>query len=267
MDAPHVPDLNPHPHLAPAFFLRAAKAILSWFLALSLTLVLLARAGAQDALPGAEQAPSDPAATEDAVSVDTIAAALNARIQDVRDVSATVRFVQVSERDGSRMEGEVHLAAIFPDLVRATWIKPDYLSGVIWIMDSENNMFTQYIPVSGEAARHPLDEALQDQAALPFATPRDLFTLPPQDRYELRIVEDDLTNPHLVKIQATSKEAGQAYYLVVDTDKWLVTQFQTLNAKGVVNFSAEARDIRINQSLQAADLRRLPAGVIERSYH
>ncbi len=205
-----------------------------------------------------------PDASSEPLSVEQIADTLSARIQDVRDVSATVSFVQVSERDGSRMEGEVRLAAIFPDLVRATWNKPDYLSGVIWILDSENNMFTQYIPVSGEAARLPLDETLEDQSALPFATPEDLFTLPPQDRFDLTIVDE--ANPDLVTVQAKSKGGDQTYLLLVDTSKWLVTQFQTLNAKGAVNFSAIARDIQINQSLQAAELRRLPPGVIERSF-
>lgn len=258
MDVPYVPASTTRtPRSGRACAAQIAiRPLFLVLLALTLTLGLSAHARAEKAGP----------AEDSTISIDQIADTLTARIQDVRDMSARVSFVQVSERDGSRMEGEVHLAAIFPNLVRATWIKPDYLSGVIWILDSENNTFTQYIPVSGEAARHPLDKALEDQAALPFAAPQDLFTLPPTDQFDLVIVDEVQTNPHQVMVRATSKEINQAYLLLVDTSKWLVTQFQTLNAKGAVNFSAEARDIQVNQSLQAADLRRLPPGVIERSF-
>jgi len=205
------------------------------------------------------------AASADLITLDQIADALEAHVQEVRDVSATVSFVQVAARDGSRMEGEVELAAIFPNLVRATWIKPDYLAGVVWILDAERNQFTQYLPASGEATRLPLDKTLEQQGALPFTAPQDLFTLPPRDRFDLAVVGGG-ESPHLVQVQAKSKDAHQAYLLLVDTSKWLVTRFQSLNAKGTVEFSAEARNIQVNQSLEAADLRRLPPGTIERSY-
>lgn len=232
----------------------SARALLILWLALSVSVSVSA---------------SDAASSlSESLSVEQIADTLNARIQEVHDVSATVSFVQVAVRDGSRTEGEVRLAAIFPDLVRATWLKPEYLAGVIWILDAENNLFTQYIPVSGEATRLPLNETLEDQTALPLTTPDDLFTLPPQDQFDLTIVDSDSgdADPHHVHIRATSKDVDHSYLLLVDTSKWLVTRFQSLTAKGTIDFSAEARDIHINQSLQAADLRRLPPGAIERSY-
>src|SRR5690554_4636195 len=70
-------------------------------------------------------------------TVEYITEQLAERFEEVHDITANITYIQVSSRDGSKSEGQLQLLAIFPDLVRATWVKPDLLSGILWIADTE----------------------------------------------------------------------------------------------------------------------------------
>src|SRR5690606_13629168 len=81
--------------------------------------------------PVGEEAPhhrpqgSDASHAHAELTLERIHDELSQHIARVRDLTARVSFVQVSPRDGSKIEGELELAAIVPDLARATWVKPE----------------------------------------------------------------------------------------------------------------------------------------------
>ena len=116
--------------------------------------------------------------------MDRIHHELREQVARVRDIKATVSLTQVSPRDGSKSEGELQLAAIFPDLARATWTKPEIYAGVFYIIDVQANLYTEYVPATGEAHRLPLDHVLSGQPYIQL-TPDQLFSLPPAERFDL----------------------------------------------------------------------------------
>ena len=177
-----------------------------------------------------------------------------------------VSFTQISERDGSKSEGELQLAAIFPDLVRATWTKPEIYAGVFYILDAQANVYTEYVPATGEAHRLPLDQILADQPLVQL-NPDQIFSLPPADQFHLQL--ESVTEANGISyavISATEKSTGQAYRVWVDTERWLVTRMQMLSPEGTVQALAEVLELHINQGVDAAALRVLPPGTIQLNY-
>lgn len=209
---------------------------------------------------------ADPAAE---YTVDFIVERLNHRIEQVKDLSATISFVRVSARDGSRMEGTIRLEAVFPSVIRATFLRPELWEGALFILDAETNTFTQYWPTTGQADLFALDETLKEvggSRALVPVTPEDLFTLPSPEEFDLKIVEVRKGNGReYAVVEATAKAgAAERYRLWVDTLDWLVTHIETLGSDGRVKDSADATEIKINQGLPAAPLRALPPGTVVR---
>lgn len=201
----------------------------------------------------------------DELTVDTIAQKLAQRVQDVHDLSATVTFVQISARNGARSEGEMHLKALFPDLVRVTWHNPEMLRGLVWIVDTQAGRFTQYEPTTGEARHHPLSDVLADGFALPL-TPEQLFALPDNEQFQLELVEasDEGEAPFAV-VQAVDTLSQKMYRIWVDLTDWLVTRMESFNASGQIELAAQVEALHINQGLTASQVRALPPGTIERS--
>lgn len=230
------------------------------------TIALLAVGLAALAPVPASLASEGPEAASEGIEIDFVAEMLKERIDEVRDVSAIVTFFNVSARNGSRDEGRVHLAAIFPDLIRVTFIQPEFFSGVFYILDSERNLFTQYAPATGEAQHHRLDETLSQSLPIQI-TPEQLFTLPPEDLFDLAVVEASTApGESYALVEALHKESGARYQVRVDLERRLVTEIASFHADGGIAFMAEASAIIVNQGLSAAVLRQLPAGTIERSF-
>lgn len=198
------------------------------------------------------------------LTVDYIAEKLAARVQNVIDLSATVAFTQTSSRNGARSDGEIQLQAIFPGLVRAAWTNPDILRGLLWILDTHNDRFTQYEPSTGEARHHPLSEILADYPPLPL-TPEQLFSLPSSEQYELEVAEQSSEGERpYAMVRAVDKKTKSEYRVWVDITDWMVTRVESLNSGGAVQVSAWVREIHMNLGLSAADIRALPPGTIER---
>ena len=207
--------------------------------------------------PQAEVPPPQP------LTIEGIAERLAVRFRDVDDITARIQFVQVSPRDGSRSQGELLLQAIFPDLARAAWLKPDFLSGIVWILDTQRNRFTQYEPTTGAARHHPLSEVMADQALIPLA-PEQLFSLPSEDYFALSVEELPAdAAPAQAVVRAVDTRSGKVYRIWVDTAEWLVTRIESLTADGRVELSAWAAEIHINRGLTKAELRQLPPGTKE----
>lgn len=204
--------------------------------------------------------------TAPAITLERIHHELERHVAQVRDVNATVSFTQISPRDGSKSEGELQLAAIFPDLVRATWTKPEIYAGVFYIIDVQANAYIEYVPATGEAHRLPLDQILAEQPLVQI-NPDQIFSLPPADQFDLDLESVSETNGivHAV-VSATENATGQMYRIWVDTERWLVTRMQMLSPTGTVQAVAEVLDLKINQGVDAAALRRLPPGTIQRTY-
>lgn len=210
--------------------------------------------------------PSQPPSTVASdITVEYIAQKLATRVQDVIDITAQVAFVQNSPRNDSRSEGELQLKALFPDLVRAVWTSPDFLSGLLWILDTQRDRFTQYQPTTGEARHHPLSDVIADQTLIPI-TPEQLFSLPSNDQYELEIAQQpqSASEPPTAVVRAVDTISGKEYRVWVNMEDWIITRIESLSATGRVELSAWVQEIHINQGLSAAELRDLPPGTVER---
>ena len=157
----------------------------------------------------------------------------------------------------------MHVRAIFPNLARASWIKPDILSGIFWILDTERNRFTQYQPTTGQAQHHPLSEVVSDQAPIPL-TPEQLFSLPSAEQFSLEVIGHSTAkdDPWAV-VRAVDNNSSKEYRVWVDLDAWMVTQMESLGPDGSLELSAQAHNIQINQGITPAELRRLPPGTQE----
>ncbi len=243
----------------------ASTCAFSWRLLLAVTLV----GALYGAVPTGSiyaDAPTKPASVDAAeLTIEYIAQKLETRIQDVIDITADIAFVQVSPRNGSRSEGELQLKALFPDLVRAAWTSPDFLSGLLWILDVQRDRFTQYQPTTGEARHLPLSDVIADQTLIPI-TPEQLFTLPSNDQYALEIEQQppsEADQPVAI-VRAVDTLSGKTFRVWVDLQDWIVTRIESLNASGRVELSAWVQEIHINQGLTAAELRGLPPGTVER---
>lgn len=201
-----------------------------------------------------------------AITLERIHEELEQHVAQVRDLKATVSFTQVSARDGSKSEGELQLAAIFPDLVKATWTKPEIYAGVFYIIDVPANVYIEYVPATGEAHRLPLDQVLAEQPLVQL-NPDQIFSLPPAEQFDLDLETVSLTDDvSYAVVSATERATGQKYRIWVDTERWLVTRMQMLSPSGDVQAVAEVIDLAINQGIDAATLRRLPPGTIQRTY-
>lgn len=196
------------------------------------------------------------------LTLDDISARLERQLETAFDVIAQVKFVQIAA-DGSKNEGILRLEAIFPDLVRATWIKPEIYEGVFFILDFDHNTYTEYIPATGEAFKHPLDQILDQQSPIPLR-PQQFFSLPSTTEFDLSLTGVDHEEGYAA-IQAVERATGRVYDIRVDTERWLATRIEGRTPDGRVEY-AEAFDIQINQDLNAASLRLLPPGTVERSY-
>lgn len=204
----------------------------------------------------------------EAYTVDHIVEQLSNRVEQVQDLSATISFVRISARDGSKTEGTIRLEAVFPDVIRATFLRPELWEGALFILDAEQNAFTQYWPTTGQADVFALDETLKEvggpRALIPL-TPEDLFTLPSPEEFDLEIVE--IANHdarEFAVVEATPKVGGDRYRLWVDTLDWLVTRIESIGPDGKVKDSADATGIKINESIPKAPLRALPPGSVVR---
>lgn len=222
--------------------------------------------------PVGEEAPhhrpqgSDASHAHAELTLERIHDELSQHIARVRDLTARVSFVQVSPRDGSKIEGELELAAIVPDLARATWVKPEIYAGVFYILDAQANQYIEYVPATGEAHRMPLDQILAGQPLVRIA-PEQIFSLPPAEQFILELTDvAQVDGVRYAVVQATDKASGQVYRVWVDTGRWLVTRMQALTPKGDIQASAEVLEIRVNEGLEATALRRLPPGTIQRSF-
>lgn len=211
---------------------------------------------------GATSTESGPETTS--LTLQDIAGQLSDRLATVADVSVLVSFTQFSNRDGSKNEGELQLEAVLPHLIRATWTKPEIYSGVFFILDSQANQYIEYIPAMAEAHIRPLDQVLDQQTPIQIS-PEQLFTLPPAENFDLTLVTADTTTD-TATVQAVEHASGQTYLITVDTARWFITRIEERNPDGQVVRIAEATDFRINQDLNAASLKRLPPGTIERTY-
>lgn len=202
------------------------------------------------------------------ITLERIHRELEQHVAQVRDVKATISFVQISERDGSKSEGELQLAAIFPDLVKATWTKPEIYAGVFYIVDVPANVYIEYVPATGEAHRLPLDRVLAEQPLVQIQlNPDQLFSLPPADQFDLQLeAVSEADGITYAVVSATERTSGQKYRIWVDTQQWLVTRMQMLSPAGNVQTTAEVLDLELNQGIDAAALRRLPPGTIQRTY-
>lgn len=227
-----------------------------------------AREHAQSAAGEAAETSSRGVKGTPALTLERIHQELEQHVARVRDVKATVSFVQISERDGSKSEGELQLAAIFPDLVKATWTKPEIYAGVFYIIDVPANVYIEYVPATGEAHRLPLDRVLAEQPLVQIQlNPDQLFSLPPAEQFQLDLESVSEANGiTYAVVSATERATGQKYRVWVDTQQWLVTRMQMLSPAGDVQVTAEVLDLQINQGIDAAALRRLPPGTIQRIY-
>lgn len=200
------------------------------------------------------------------ITLDRIHEELREQVSRVRDIKARVSITQISPRDGSKSEGELQLAAIFPDLARATWTKPEIYAGVFYIIDVQANLYTEYVPATGEAHRLPLDQVLSGQSYLQL-TPDQLFSLPPAERFQLDLeTVTELDSASYAVVSAKEYNSDKTYRIWVDTDRWLVSRMQMLSPDGKVQAHVEVLDLEINQGLDAAALRLLPPGTVQRSY-
>src|SRR5690606_29190476 len=162
----------------------------------------------------------------------------------------------------SRSQGQMLLQAIFPDLARAAWIKPDFLSGIVWILDMQRNRFTQYEPTTGAARHHPLDEVLSEQTLIPLA-PEQLFSLPSLERFSLEVeavTEEGDQGRRLAAVHAVNLESGRRARFWVDIDDWLVVRIESLTASGTLELAAWTEHVEINKGLTRSELRSLPPG-------
>lgn len=225
--------------------------------------------GDSAAAPGSSVAdPVRPGAPEplDEITLERIHQELREQVGRVRDIKARVSITQISPRDGSKSEGELQLAAIFPDLARATWTKPEIYAGVFYIIDVQANLYTEYVPATGEAHRLPLDQVLSGQSYIQL-TPDQLFSLPPAERFELDLeTVTELDSASYAVVSAKEYDSDKTYRIWVDTDRWLVSRMQMLSPDGKVQALVEVLDLEINQGLDAAALRLLPPGTVQRSY-
>lgn len=204
----------------------------------------------------------------EAYTVEHIVEQLSNRVEQVQDLSATISFTRISARDGSKTEGIIRLEAVFPDVIRATFLRPELWEGALFILDAEQNTFTQYWPTTGQADLFALDEVLKEvggpRALIPL-TPEDLFTLPSPEEFDLEIAEIASHNEReYAVVEATPKVGGDRYRLWVDTLDWLVTRIESIGPGGSVKDAADATGIQINQGILTSPLRALPPGSIVR---
>jgi len=215
---------------------------------------------------GRPQGGFESASVQPEITLERIQAELSEHVSRVKDVTAKVSFVQRSPRDGSMIEGELEIAAIFPDLARATWTKPEIYAGVFYILDAQANLYIEYVPATGEAHRLPLDQVLAGQQLIQISADQ-IFSLPSAEQYFLELTSViQLDGVRYAVVQATEKATSQVFRVWVDTGRWLVTRMQSVTPKGEIQATAEVLDVRVNQGLEAASLRRLPPGTIQRSY-
>ncbi len=201
-------------------------------------------------------------------TVDHIVEQLNYRVAQVQDLSATISFVRIGARDGSRTEGTVRIEAVFPHVIRATFLGPPLWEGVVFILDAERNTLTQYTPTTGQADVYALDEMLRDlggtREIIPVR-PEDLFTLPSPDEFNLAVVEVKAENGReYAVVDAAAKAGAERYRLWVDTVDWIVTRIESMGSDGKVKDAADAIEVKINQGISAPPLRTLPPGATVR---
>lgn len=242
------------------------RAVFSGMLFFSLAVLL----ALFTAVPGLSQAPTSedqPIAAQsddDSLTLEQIIDELAVHLSQVRDVTATLNVSFM--RDDSEVKGELALAAIFPDLIRATWVQPEFYSGMFYILDAEEETYTEYWPAIGEARKLPLYEVLDNQSPIPL-TPDQLFSLPSQDEFNLELSQVENGGEVVYAlVTAVDKQTGETFRVWVDTEKWIVTQVESLSPEGRVELSAKAVDIEINQDLNEAFLRRLPPGTVQRRF-
>lgn len=201
-------------------------------------------------------------------TVDYIVEHLNQRVEQMRDLSAVISWVRIGARDGSRTEGSVRIEAVFPHVIRATFLGPSLWEGVVYILDAEQNALTEYIPTTGQANVYALDEVLRDlggtRAIIPVS-PEELFTLPSPDEFHLAVVDVKEENGReYAVVDAASKAGAERYRLWVDTVDWIVTRIESIGSDGNLKEAADAIEVKMNQGITEAPLRALPAGAVVR---
>jgi len=141
------------------------------------------------------------------------------------------------------------------------------LCGVFYIIDVQANLYTEYVPATGEAHRLPLDQVLSGQSYTSSSRPTSFFRCPPAERFELDLeTVTELDSASYAVVSAKEYDSDKTYRIWVDTDRWLVSRMQMLSPDGKVQALVEVLDLEINQGLDAAALRLLPPGTVQRSY-
>lgn len=199
---------------------------------------------------------------QDAPSIATVLHNVEARFANVRDITGIVDLEQFSS-DGSVVKAQTTVQATLPNLLRLSFAKPETFAGMLYVLDRKTNQIMQYSPITEQVIVSSIDQALSERFVP--TTVEQLFSLPSPDDYDLTVFATQTPDKQpLIGVMAKAKEAPDSpfFHFWIDQATWMVARMQVFEAQGQPLFSIVLRDVKVNQNLAEAQLRKMPYGAI-----
>lgn len=196
-----------------------------------------------------------------AVTINTVLDKMTARFADIKDISGNVDLEQVAA-DGTVIKAVTSVQACLPNLLRIKFEKPETFAGSIYVIDRKANKVMTYSPITEQVIISSIDQVISERYVP--TTVEQLFSLPSPNDYTLTVVGTETKgNTSLVHITAKAKKAGdnQLFHFWINQDQWLVDRMQIFD-NGKLLFTISLRDVKLNQNLSEAALKRMPAGAV-----
>lgn len=198
------------------------------------------------------------------------------RLAELKDVSGVVTLVSYSG-NGPR-QAELEVQAVLPSVVRATFLKPDWWIGSVFVLDHAEHRLYQYTPVY-DMVQCSVPEQFLAQFGINLDIERLFGVQMTDDLANLEVVRMETRNgiEHAVvkgivpesleesidtvqeSVQGALGNLGvdvnHTVYLWVDMENLVVTKFEDYSPDGKLVLSMDTRNVRLDTGLTASGLK------------
>ncbi|MGI6609666.1 MAG: LolA family protein [Limnochordia bacterium] len=227
-----------------------------------LTCILIVGSGPSVHAATRAPAKSKTASPQDAPSIATVLHNVEARFADVKDIAGIVDLEQFGG-DGSAVQAQTTVQATLPNLLRLSFVKPETFAGTLYVLDRKTNQVMQYSPITEQVIVSSIDQALSERFVP--TTVEQLFSLPSPEDYDLTVFATETSGKQkLVGISAKAKRDPESpcFHFWIDQATWMVARMHVFDVQGQPLFTIVLRDIKVNQNLAEAQLKKMPFGAI-----
>jgi outer membrane lipoprotein-sorting protein len=142
-------------------------------------------------------------------------------------------------------------------------VKPETFAGAIYVIDRKTNQVMQYSPITEQVIVSGIDQVISERFVP--TTVEQLFSLPSPEDYNLTIVGTETKgNQTLINVSAKPKKNGDntTFSFWIDQSQWFVQRMKVYGSDGKLLFTINLSDIKTNQNLTEAALKKMPPGAM-----